>query len=84
MNKEQTQTEVLPSLQSKEGLAKLSKEFTPKDVKFLLALNSNFSREEVMENAKDMIERLQKFVNNNHSCEGLGLKSESYTYRIAE
>ena len=41
------------------------------DVKFTLALDSNFSIDESIENAEAAIKRLGKYVNNGNSTEGL-------------
>ena len=60
-----------PSEKSKESLNQLSRDFKPDDVKFLLALNSDFSIEESVENAESAIKRLEQYVNNGHSTEGL-------------
>jgi len=56
-----------PSLQSRERLEKLSIEFKPDDVKFLLTLNSNISIEECRENAMESIQSLKGYVESNHS-----------------
>ena len=60
-----------PSEKSKESLNQLSRDFKPDDVKFLLALNSDFSIEESIENAEAAIKRLERYVNNGHSTQGL-------------
>jgi hypothetical protein len=68
MDQQHNQT---PSEKSKENLNRLSQEFKPDDVKFLLALKSNFSLEEAIDNAEGAIQRLKSYVDNDHSFEGL-------------
>ena len=60
-----------PSQQSRINLDSLSQNFTPNDVKFLLALNAESSLEECIDSAEGMITRLSNFINNGHSTEGL-------------
>jgi hypothetical protein len=55
----------VPSIKSKEHLEELSRQFTPTDVKFLLALNSSFSEEECIANAEKLIEDLKVFSESN-------------------
>ena len=69
---------VIPSLRSKEHLEALSQEFTPTDVKFLLALNTSFSEEECIASADKMINDLKLFSESNYDAsvgEQLGLKT---------
>lgn len=73
MEKEKN-NETFPSVESRESLNKLSQSFKPTDVKFLLALKSKFSLEECTDNANEMIKRLEKFVENGNSDEGLGFQ----------
>lgn len=63
-----------PSEKSRDSLNKLSKEFKPDDVKFLLALKSDFSMEESIDNAEAAIKRLEKYVKNGNSAEKTNLK----------
>lgn len=67
-----------PSTESRDGLNKLSQDFRPDDVKFLLALNSDVSIEECRDNAMESVEVLKKYVESNHSIDknsGLNLLS---------
>ena len=79
MKEEKTTSQHFPSIESRESLNTLSKSFTPTDVKFLLALNTNFSLEECIDNANGMVKRLQKFVDNGNSDEGLDFKYSKIT-----
>jgi len=57
--------------ESKGRLDNLSKSFKPTDVSFLLALNSDFSIEQCIDDAEGMISRLQRFIENGHTSDGL-------------
>ncbi len=62
------------SVQNRDSLARLSEEFTPTDVKFLLSPHVDSSLEDCRAAAKGMIERVKKAVENNFSAENAGLK----------
>lgn len=68
-----------PSKENISNLKSLSISFKPDDVKFLLALKSNFSIEECIDNAEGTIRRLSEFVKDGHSDEQL-----SFTYGKVE
>ncbi len=73
-NEKTTKKESIPSIESRDSLNALSVSFKPTDVKFLLALKTKSSLEECTDNAEEMIERLHKFVENDHTTEGLDFK----------
>jgi len=64
-----------PSTESRDNLNRLSEEFKPDDVKFLLTLNSNISIEECRDNAMETIQVLKNYVDNNHSINTLNKTS---------
>lgn len=70
-NTEDVQQEHILSVESRDGLAKFTETFRPTDVKFLLALNSQFSVNDCRANAMGMLDRLKKFYDNGNSCDGL-------------
>ena len=71
INNEFIDYENLPAQQTKKKLKELSEEFKPTDVKFMVSLDKNVSLEECEEEAKNMLIRLQKYINNGHkNCEG--------------
>lgn len=61
----------IPSQESRDKLKELSTTFKPLDVKFLLALNTEFSVEECIDDAQVMVSGLKKYVDGNHSIENL-------------
>ncbi|WP_462264680.1 hypothetical protein [Mucilaginibacter sp.] len=63
---------IISAQQSRDILEELSESFKPTDVKFLLALNSEFSIDECIGDAQAMISRLQKFVDGGHVNQGEG------------
>lgn len=71
-----TQTPI-PSKKSRDDLDRLTEEFTPDDVKFLVALNANVSLEECMDSANETIEAVRTYSKNNHSIADGGLKLKS-------
>jgi len=83
-DKTQNTKEVIPSVENKEELNRLSREFKPTDVKFLLALNMNVSKEDCMAAAKGMIERLKRFRENGYNHEKAGLDPKRYRHQIIE
>ena len=66
INNEFIDYENLPAQQTKKKLKELSEEFKPTDVKFMVSLDKNVSLEECEEEAKNMLIRLQKYINNGH------------------
>lgn len=63
-----------PSAINKKNLQELSIGFKPDNVKFSLALNNSYSIESVIDNANIAIKRLEQYVNNGCSDEGLNFK----------
>jgi hypothetical protein len=61
----------IPSQESRDKLKELSETFKPLDVKFLLALNTEFSVEECIDDAEVMVSGLKKYVDGNHSTDNL-------------
>ncbi len=76
--------EVIPSVENRDGLARLSKDFQPEDVKFLLALNIDSSKEDCMAAAKEMTERLKVFTENGYSHSDTKLEKKKYVHRIVK
>lgn len=70
MNISENKTQI-PSVENKAELKRLSEEFKPSDVKFLLSLKSKSSTEEYVDNAKGAISRIERFVANGHSTDNL-------------
>ena len=70
----------LPSQINKERLDRLSREFTPSQVSYLIAPNINCSMEQCVEAVADALERLEKFVKNGNSDEGLDFKYKKITH----
>ena len=61
----------LPSEESKRKLKELTDALKPDDVKFLVALNSDSSIEECMEDGAHVVSGLKKYIDGNHSKDGL-------------
>jgi len=59
------------SQQTIDNLNELSQTFKPLDVRFLVSLNSDSSLQECNDDAITLIGGLKKYVENNHSLEGL-------------
>ncbi len=55
----------------------LTNTMRPNNIKFSLALDGNHSLEETAQAAAGILERLQAFIKNNHSTEGLGFSYAS-------
>lgn len=79
-NKRSTEKEVIPSVENRSELAKLSNNFKPSDVKFLLALETDTSEEECLSAAKGMTERLKRFVQSGFNHEKAGLDPNRYVH----
>lgn len=79
MEQTTTTTNAIPSIKNRESLNALSESLKPKDVKFLLALKSTSSLEECIDNANGMIGRLEEFIHNGNSTEGLSFDYKSVT-----
>ena len=62
-------TTSLPSQKSRENLNNLSESFAPKDVKFLLALNSTVSIEELTSNSESLITGIKKFSESGYNMD---------------
>jgi hypothetical protein len=56
-----------PSQQSRAELKVLSETFKPLDVKFLLALDSDFSIEECLDDVKTLVSSLKEYVESDHT-----------------
>lgn len=69
----------IPSEESKAELNRLSQDFKPDDVKFLLALNSEFSLQEAKDGAADALGRMEKFEKNNYSDSNLDFQFKKVT-----
>ncbi|WP_157815945.1 hypothetical protein [Spirosoma pollinicola] len=61
----------IPSKASAESLDNLSESFRPANVKYLLALDSQYSLQDCMGSADGMLKRLKLFVENNNSIDGI-------------
>lgn len=57
--------------QGRENLKELTKTFNPIDIKFLPSMRKNYTLEECYRDAAILIGGLKKFIDNNHSLEGL-------------
>jgi len=67
---------IIPSQKTLNALNRLSKSFKPLDVKFLVS-NSPASVQECNDEAVPLITGLKRYVDNNHSLEGLDEKTRS-------
>ena len=69
----------LPSQTNRERLDRLSREFTPTQVKYFVNPNIGCSLEQCEEVVADALEKLEKFVKNGNSDEGLDFKYKKIT-----